>query len=125
MARPLLDVSDVLLDPDFCDSTLACLRNQETVSAQGLVQLTSEEIGFAGVVTSERGDELNRDPGAERISGTILIITQFRLRAAGATIAADVVVWNNRDWTVVKVNDYSSYGAGFREATCEIVPLSG
>lgn len=125
MSRPQLDVSDVLTDPDFCDSTLKCLRNSETVSEQGLTQISSATFPFSGVVTSERGDELTRGAEAERIGGTILVITRFRLRAAGAGNAADIVQWNDRQFTVVRVNDYSSYGAGFREVTCELVPLTG
>lgn len=121
---PLLDVSDVLLDPDFCDATLVCIRNNESVSQQGRSVITTLELPFVGVVTSERGDVLNRNAVSERIGGTIIVITQFSLREAGENNAADIVVWGGRQYTVVDANNYSTYGAGFMETVCERVPLA-
>lgn len=123
-SRPQLDVSDALLDPAFCDSTLQCLRRSEAVSAGGISQLSSETLGFAGVVVSDRGDQLNRDAAAERLTGSISIITKFRLRQAGISVTPDLVSYNGRQYTVTNVNDYTSYGAGFIEAVCDLVPLA-
>jgi galactose-6-phosphate isomerase len=124
VGKPLLDVADVLLDPDFCDSSLQCLRNSEIV-VRGRSQITTTTIPFVGVVTSDRGDLLNRDAAAERIGGSISVITKFSLRAAGVDIAADIVVWGSRQYTVQTVNDYTTYGAGFKEALCDLKPLAG
>lgn len=123
---PLLDVTDVLSDPDFVDNTLVCFRSVETVDDRGRSTLQTTATPFAGVVTSDRGDILDRIAEGERITGSILICTTFRLtdgKADGTT--ADEVEWQGRRYTVAAVNDYSTYGAGFVEAVCDLKPLSG
>lgn len=122
---PRLDVSDVLLDPDFCDSTLQCERYTATVDANGRGTKTQTLIGFAGVVTSDRGERLVRTAVGEHATDTISVITRFKLRDAGAGATADIVRWNSVRFTVISVNDYSTYGRGFVEAVCEMIPLAG
>lgn len=123
---PRLDVTSVLLDPRFCDSTLQCERSTLGVDAQGRGITTGFVLtGFSGVVTSDRGSRLNRGVVGERVTDTITVITKFRLRDGGQAAAADIVRWAGLRWTVVAVNDYSTYGQGFIEATCEMIPLSG
>lgn len=122
---PYLDCSDILLDPDFCDSTLQCQRLSSTVNNQGQTVTSSTLIGFAGVVTSDRGELLDRGIVGEHAVGTISVITKFLLRDAVAGATADIVQWNGKQFTVVKVNDYSTFGRGFVEAICELKPLAG
>jgi hypothetical protein len=121
---PLLDVGDCLLDPDFCDSTLQCQRSKSDMST-GRAVLSTQTIGFAGVVTSDRGENLDRGSVGEHAVGTITVITQFRLRDAGLNVTADVVTWNGASYTVTHIDPYSTYGVGFIQATCELKPLAG
>ena len=123
--RPLLDVSDVLLDPDFCDTSLSCQRTSVSTNQQGLGVPSSATVGFAGVITSDRGIDLERTAVGEHASGSISVITRFGLRSSGVGVTADVVTWNGKQYTVVKVNDYSRYGIGFVQAICELLPLAG
>ena len=122
---PLLDVSDVLLDPDFCDTTLQCERYTASVDSNGRGTKTQTLVGFAGVITSDRGERLVRNAVGEHATDTISIITRFKLRDAGTGVTADIVRWNGNRYTVVSVNDYSTYGRGFVETICEMIPLSG
>jgi galactose-6-phosphate isomerase len=121
---PLLDVSDVLTDPDFFDQ-LVCTRKAETVTGQGLSQITPTVVNFYGVVTSDRGELLERLAAGERAVGSILVVTKTPLVDAGSGQTADVVTWNGRDYTVQKINPYSRYGVGFIEAYCDLLPLAG
>lgn len=123
MAR--IDVTEVLLDPDFLDDTLVCERQIQTVSKGGVASNDPQSIAFAGVVTAGKGDVLNRLSGGERIEGDILIVTRFKLIAGDDGISADVVLWNNRRYTVRSIADYTNYGRGFVAASCEIQNLSG
>lgn len=122
---PLLDVSDVLLDPDFCDTTLQCERYTASVDSKGRGTKTQTLVGFAGVITSDRGERLVRNAVGEHATDTISVITRFKLRDAGTGVTADIVRWNGSRFTVISVNDYSTYGRGFVEAICEMIPLSG
>lgn len=122
---PLLDCSDVLLDPDFCDTTLVCQRNVQGVDDSGRGYVKSSNTRFAGVVTSDKGELLQRGAVGEHATDNISVITRFKLRNAGIGADADIVQWNGKRYTVTKVNDYSTYGLGFIEAVCEMIPLSG
>lgn len=121
----LLDVTEVLLDPDFMDGGLVCFRGVQTVGDDGLAVNAETQHPFYGVITSSDGDILARLPDGERIIGSILIHTKFRLNDGSATETADKVTWRGRSYTVTNVNDYSHFGQGFVAAECDLIPLSG
>lgn len=122
---PLLDVSDVLLDPDFMDSSLACTRQDQTVNDDGLAVNAETVSPFSGVVTNNTGDILLRRAEGERIAGSITIHTKFRLCDGQDGRSADIVTWLGARYTVTNVANWSTYGAGFVMATCDLIPLSG
>ncbi|MEG1111419.1 MAG: head-tail adaptor [Hafnia sp.] len=122
---PFLDVTDVLLDPDFCDYTLVCTRNAQTVDADGFVTNVSQDIPFNGVVTVDRSLEAKRMAAGQSIGGAILVVTQFRLTQGKSGLDADVVLYNGRHYRVTFVDPYTSYGAGFVQAHCELMEFNG
>jgi hypothetical protein len=121
---PFLDVSDVLLDPDFFDS-LVCTRNVQTIGDDGMATNTSTDTPFIGVVTSDSGDILTRMETGSRVKGSILVCTKFRLVESAPGIDADIVTWDGSRYTVTTVNNYSRYCAGFVEAYCDLIPVQG
>jgi hypothetical protein len=121
---PLLDVAEVLLDPDFVDS-LVCTRNTQTVSEKGLATDVQTSTPFYGVVTNNTGDLLMRLAEGSRISGSITVHSQFNLIAGADGIDADIVTWDGRQYTVTNVGNWSRFGRGFTAANCELIPLSG
>ncbi|CAJ0701584.1 hypothetical protein LMG19089_02875 [Ralstonia edaphis] len=122
---PFLDVTDVLLDPDFLDTTLSVTRNAQTIGNDGIAVDTPTTTGFFGVVTSLNGSVLQRVAEGAHIEDTITIHTPFKLIDGQAGYDADVVNWQGLQWTVTNVNDYSTYGRGFVAATCTMKQLSG
>ncbi len=123
MAR--LDVTDILADPDFMDTGLVCERSVQTIGNNGLAVNVLRQMRFSAVVTSDKGDILERIAQGERIVGSILIHSRFPLMDGKAGYTADVVQWRGRRYTVSQVNDYSHFGRGFVCATCDILPLAG
>ena len=123
---PFLDVSDLLTDPDFVEMELTCQRQLQTIGTNGLAVNRSVAFPFVGVVTQVAPNDLNRNAVGELITGSILICTRFRLTdgLSGGT-SADIVQWGSRTYTVANVNNYSRYGRGFVEATCQLLPLAG
>lgn len=121
----LLDVTDVLLDPDFMDTSLVCNRMTQTIDTHGRAQNVAASTPFYGVVTSDKGDILHRNADGSRIIGSITIHSPFRLIDGAVGIDADEIVWQGNIYTVVNVNDYSHFGQGFVCATCDLKPLSG
>jgi len=122
---PFLDVTDVILDPDFLDTTLTFSRNTQTVGNDGNAVDTPTTTPFFGVVTSLNGSVLQRVAEGSHVEDTITIHTPARLIAGQAGFDADIVNWSGLQWTVTNVNSYSTYGRGFVAATCTQKPLSG
>ena len=128
---PFLDVTEVLLDPDFVDMSLVCHRQIQTVDDDNFPTNTSQDIPFSGVVTVDRSLEARRMAAGQNINGAILIVTQFRLTQGqepdtdGTRLDADIVTYNGREYRVTFVDPYTSYGAGFVQAHCELVDFDG
>lgn len=122
---PTLDVTDVLLSPEFLDTTLVVKRNEQTVDEDGFTRNTTTETSFGGVVTVDRSLEARRMQAGQVINGAILIITTYRLSSGNTGIDADIVTYRGRDYRVTFVDPYTAYGAGFVQAHCELQPFDG
>jgi hypothetical protein len=127
---PLLDMSDVLYDPDFLDINLSCARNLQVVGSNGVATDNITTLPFAATVTSFGGDELKRSADGEYITQTITLVTAFKLTDGKAFIdgrvyTADIITYRGSQYTVMHVDDYSAYGHGFIQATAELLPLAG
>lgn len=121
MAR--LDVSDVLLDPDFMDTGIVCNRTAVVVGNNGRSQETKTSTTFAGVVTTNNGLNMDRRPDGTLIKGAINIHTRFALIPGDANNKADEIVWRGKTYIVSQVLDNLHYGQGFVKAICELKPL--
>jgi len=121
----LLDVTDILADPDFMDTGLICERVAQSVNDNGLAVNTTKLKTFSGVVTSNSGDILDRLTDGERIKGSITIHTRFKLSDGSTGFTADIVQWMGARYTVSQANDYSHFGRGFIAANCDLIPLAG
>lgn len=119
----LLDVSDLLADPDFAD-TLTLIRSVETVTDEGLAERTETSATITGVVQSGAGDMLRLGADAAQASGAITVYTTTPLRVVSEAGPADVLEWRGRRYTVVQVSDWGNFGAGCYAATCELRPLT-
>lgn len=121
---PELDVSDVLSDPMFADSAVL-IHTAVTVDGVGRTVKTPVDTAISVVVTSDKGRNLRRNPDAAASEGSIIVhsTVTFTEGDSATGVDADIVRWNGKDWTVVTVDDYSRYGAGFTVATCRLLDL--
>ncbi|MGK0705312.1 head-tail adaptor [Yokenella regensburgei] len=122
---PFLDVTEVLTDPDFCDTSLVCHRQVQTVDEDNFPKNTPQDIPFSGVVTVDRSLEARRMAAGQTINGAILIVTHFRLTQGQPGYDADVVTYQGRDYRVTYIDPYTTYGAGFVQAHCELMDFNG
>ena len=122
---PTLDVSDVLLSPEFLDTNLWYRRNVQSVDAEGIASNVATRQQFGGVVTVDRSLEARRMEAGQVIAGAILVITQTRLISGKTELDADVVEYAGADYRVTFVDPYTRYGAGFVQAHCELQPFDG
>lgn len=122
---PLLDVSEILLDPDFVDMSLVCHRSTQVTDDDGFTKNSMQNLPFAGVVTVDRSLEAKRMEAGQAIGGAILIVTQFRLTQGYQGVDADIVTYQGRKYRVTFVDPYTAYGAGFVQAHCELMEFDG
>lgn len=122
---PLLDVSEILLDPDFVDMSLVCHRSTQVTDDDGFTENSAQDLNFAGVVTVDRSLEAKRLEAGQAIGGAILIVTQLRLTQGYQGVDADIVTYQGRNYRVTFVDPYTAYGAGFVQAHCELMEFDG
>lgn len=122
---PTLDMTDVLLSPEFLDTTLIVKRNEQSVDDDGFTANITNSMPFSGVVTVDRSLEARRMQAGQVIGGAILIVTIFRLTNGNTGVDADIVTYRGRDYRVTFVDPYTAYGAGFVQAHCELQPFDG
>lgn len=118
-----LDVSDVLLDPDFMETGIICKRTEVIVGNNGRSQETIINTSFSGVVTTNNGIKMDRRADGTLIKGAINIHTQFPLIQGDANNKADEITWKGKTYIVTQVLDNLHYGQGFIKAICELKPL--
>ncbi len=118
-----LDVSDVLLDPDFMSRGLICTRIAVIVGDNGRPQKTETKHQFNAVVTTNSGMNMDRREDGTLIKGAINIHSRFALSAGDSESQADKVLWQGREYIVSQVLSNTHYGRGFIKAICELKPL--
>ncbi|EAA8759568.1 head-tail adaptor [Salmonella enterica] len=122
---PFLDVSDVLCDPDLCDTSLRVTRSRVVVDKQGFSSRQTEEYPFTGIVTVDRSYEAKMLESGQMISGAILVVTDEKLTAGQKGRGGDRVTYQGNDYLVKMVDPYTAYGHGFVQAHCELLSPDG
>ena len=120
---PSLDVSDVLLDPDFVTVDLVCKRIMVAVGDNGRPVKSEQSFQFSGVVTTNSGQNMDRREDGTLIKGAIDIHTNTPLMAGDAGQQADEITWKGKTYYVVQVLDNLHYGGGFNKVICDLKPL--
>lgn len=121
---PLLDVSEILADPDFAaDDGFAVTRRVATANTYGETTITETAYTAAGVVLAGGGDTLTTLQDAQQAASTIEIYTPFKLVVATGTTLADLVEWQGTIYVVSAIQDWGAFGAGFYHATCTMRDL--
>jgi hypothetical protein len=123
----MLDVSFAVTSAYLADS-FSVLRRTQTVNGFGIASVASQTITpVYGVVAPSNENDLNRFPDLEVQSKAITVITSFALRGEaeteGTEFAPDIVVWNNDNFLVRALDDWSQYAAGFILAICTSIDL--
>lgn len=117
---PDLDVSDILLDPDFVEQ-ITVNRIAQTTTTGGIVTPTTTVFTPYAVVTQGSMRDLRREPDYELADAVITVHTRaFRLIGPQPGLEPDVVVWGGDSYVVKKSYNWSHYGAGFTAAECEL-----
>lgn len=121
---PELDVTDVLLDPLFCEQLTVRRRTQTLVKGRTTVTPTTVSPAPVGVVLPQNDAPLQRGPDQQHLPRLLQVHTPFRLRSASnkadgtVEYQPDLIIWNGDTFVVNKVQDFSRYGSGWIQADC-------
>jgi len=122
MAR--LDVSSILMDPDFADQA-TLIRRTSSINSFGEHVLAETSTVITAVVQTGDPEMLARLPDGARLSDTIQVWYRGLLQAAQPGGYADVILWRGKRYQVHSViEDFVNYGAGFTSAICLLEPVS-
>lgn len=111
-----LDVSDLLLDPDFTE-VFKVLRQREVVGTNGRSTATVSALpGIVGVITMASPNDLLRVPDEQHSDKNISVVTKFRLRGPSPGYQPDKIVWQGDTYIVHNVEPYTQFGSGFVQA---------
>lgn len=108
---PLLDVSSIILDPDFCERFTVRRRTQE-IDDYGRGNLLVEDTQAVGVITAGPSASMQRTAEYGATSRAITVHCKFRLRDTSDGLLPDLILWLGTYYIVDRVQDYSRFGAG-------------
>lgn len=113
---PSLDVTDVLLSPEFQDF-VTVIRRTQVVNDYGEVSTTDRAFENIGVVvTTVAPNDLQRGDAEQNQPRSFTIISGFRLQGPTVTTQPDLVIWLGDKYIIDHVEPYTRYGRGLVEA---------
>jgi galactose-6-phosphate isomerase len=112
-----IDVSDVLLDPDF--TSPVCLIDRKNV-VDNYGQNSIKEVPFetVGSIQPASGKVIARLPEAMRVANLSSFWVRATIIASAPGKYSSILVFNGQRYQVMTVFDWSNYGAGFTEGVC-------
>lgn len=118
MAR--IDVSDLLVDPDFIDR-LILIKRASTINEYGEHVISETTCNIRASVQGMRTEDIERLPEGARLHDMITVYYRGELYPERLNGYADVVVWQGKRYQVVTVDEnFINFGAGFTRALCKM-----
>lgn len=121
----LIDVNELLDDPDFCDPITYDRRTQE-VDDNGIASFTTVAgTPLIGSVQPGPPDLLARVPNAANPSMWIRVYTATQLIPHDEALGqyGDVLNWQGKRYQVRTTDDWSNFGAGYTKVLAELIPV--
>lgn len=113
-----IDVSDLLLDPDFVD-TVWLVHRSVVINSQGENVITdAAPVVTVGSVQPASNKQLQRLPEALRSSDVRAFYIKARILNDGSTTYPDIIVFNSRRFQVQSIEDWQNFGQGWSMGTC-------
>ena len=120
----LIDVSDLLRDPDFTN-VVTLIRRAVAVNEHGENVMTETPCHITAVVQGDNTETLDKLPEGARLSDVITVYYRGTLTAERPGGYADIIVWQGKRFQVKEVaEDFLNYGAGFTKALCVLEAVS-
>lgn len=113
----LVDVTELLSDPDFVDPVTQIKRVSQANSF-GENVITSVPFETIGSVQPASGKVINRLPEALRVADVKSFWIKGEITATEPGKYTDIIVCKGKRYQVQSVQDWSNFGEGYCEGTC-------
>lgn len=118
----LLNVSDVIDDPDFW-SDAVLIQTIVEVNSVGIAQAIQNGAAFTGVIWQGGGTGLVQNGEGDLVEGDLMIITRYPIDTGKREIAADGVIFAGLPYTITNAQLWP-FGDGFTQATCKLATIN-
>jgi hypothetical protein len=123
---PMLDVTDVILDPMFCQM-ISVTRRQQVTNSNGQVSVVTQSLNPIGVITINTPNALAQEVDYTLGKGSIIVHCTIQLYDAvisyGTPYQPDLINYNGNPYIVTKAYNWSQYGRGFTMSECELYTM--
>lgn len=107
----LIDVAELLTDPDFCDEYTIQRVTQSIDNNGRAVESIMDAPGY-GSVQPVSSATLELFPDLVRASGQLQVFTRDILRSATAATAPDGIIWRGLNYRVQALSEWPHAGVG-------------
>lgn len=112
-----IDVSDLLLDPDFVDAMTVITRKPK-VNSKGENILIDNPVVSVGSVQPASGRTIMKLPDEFRVANVSSFWFKGSIIATAPGKYSSVIIFKGLRYQVQTVFDWSNWGAGWCEGTC-------
>lgn len=118
----LIDVSEIVTDPDFLDS-VTLIRRTSVVGNNGRNVLAESSSTVSMVVQPAKPDDLKRLPDSVRRQDAINVWYRGTLSSDAGGLYPDIVVWNSKRFQVQTSDPFGNWanGTGYTESICTLI----
>lgn len=113
----LIDVTELLTDPDFVDA-MSVLTRVPSVNSLGENYLTETTQVSVGSVQPASGRVVSKLPELFRVANVSSFWFKGKIVATAPGRYSSIILFKGERYQVQTVNDWSNWGAGFCEGTC-------
>lgn len=115
-----LDVSEILLDPDFVDA-MQLIHRTFTISAKGVNVITElTPVNTFGSIQPASFKQLQRLPEALRAADVRSFFIKAAILSDGSAQYPDILVFGGQRYQVQTVAPWLNYGEGWNEGVCVV-----
>lgn len=120
----LIDVTELLVDPDFIDP-IQIITRDSTVNSMGENTLTESSANAYGSIQPISGKDLMRLPDSLRVQNLSTFWIKGDIEITDGDHYPTILVFRSKRYQVKQLKDYSNWGQGWVEGFCVVETPDG
>ena len=113
----LIDVSSLLLDPDFVNA-LSLIHRHATVSSYGKTEIVETSQVTFGSVQPANAKDVQRIPEALRVADIRRFWIKAEILMDGTTQYPDIIEFQGKRFQVINTEPWLNFGSGWNTGLC-------